>query len=46
MNKNYSVLENSNKGNPLENAKYQNKSEKPNLDLNKRNSPKKSNSHC
>ena len=38
-NKNYSMFKN--KGNPLENAKYQNKSGKPNLDLSKRNSPKK-----
>ena len=36
------VFENSskNKGNSLENVKYQNKSGKPNLDFNKRNSPK------
>ena len=40
-NKNYSMFKKSNKGNPLENAKYQNKSGKPNLDLSKRNSPKK-----
>ena len=41
VNKNYSILENSNKGNPSANAKYQNKSRKSNLDLSKKNSPKK-----
>ena len=41
VNKNYSVFENSNKGNPSANAKYQNKSRKSNLDLSKKNSPKK-----
>ena len=43
VNKNHSVFENSgkNKGNPSENVKDQNRSGKPNLDFNKRNSPKK-----
>ena len=41
--KSFSVFENNstNKGNPSENVKNQNKSGKPNLDFNKRNSPKK-----
>ena len=30
-----------NKGNPSENVKHQNRSGKPNVDFNKRNSPKK-----
>ena len=43
VNKNHSVFENSskNKGNPSENVKHQNRSGKPNVDFNKRNSPKK-----
>ena len=45
VNKNY-VFENSNKGNPSENAKYQNKHAKPNLDLSKKKITKnESNSH-
>ena len=42
VNKNHSVFENSskNKGNPSENVKHQ-RSGKPNVDFNKRNSPKK-----
>ena len=43
VNKNHSVLENSGKikGNPSENVQHQNRGGKPNLDFNKRNSPKK-----
>ena len=43
VNKNHSVFENSskNKGNPSENVKHQSRSGKPNVDFNKRNSPKK-----
>ena len=43
VSKNHSVFENSskNKGNPSENVKQQNRRAKPNVDLNKRNSPKK-----
>ena len=43
VNKNHRVFENSskNKGNRSENLKHQNRSGKPNLDFNKRNSPKK-----
>ena len=43
VNKNHSMFENSSKikGNPSENVKHQNRSGKPNLDFNKRNSPKK-----
>ena len=43
VNKHHSVFENSskNKGNPSENVKHQNRSGKPNVDFNKRNSPKK-----
>ena len=43
VNKNSSAFENSskNKGNPSETVKHQNRSGKPNLDFNKRNSPKK-----
>ena len=43
VNKNHSVFENSskNKGSPSENVIHQNRSEKPNVDFNKRNSPKK-----
>ena len=43
VNKNHSVFENSSKdkGNPSENVKHQNKSGKPNVYFNNRNSPKK-----
>ena len=43
MSKNNSVFEYSSKhtGNPSENVKHQNRSGKPNVDFNKRNSPKK-----
>ena len=43
VSKNHSVFENSskNKGNPSENVKHQNRRAKPNVNLNKRNSPKK-----
>ena len=43
VNKNHRVFENSskNKGNRSENLEHQNRSGKPNLDFNKRNSPKK-----
>ena len=43
VNKNHGVFENkgNNKGNPSENVKHQNRSGKPNLDFNNRNSPKK-----
>ena len=43
VNKNHSVFENSskNKVSPSENVIHQNRSEKPNVDFNKRNSPKK-----
>ena len=43
VNKNHGVFENkgNNKGNPPENVKHQNRSGKPNLDFNNRNSPKK-----
>ena len=43
VNKNNSMFENGskNRGNPSENVKHQNRSGKPNLDFNKRNSPKK-----
>ena len=43
MSKNHSVFENSSKhkGNPSENVKHQNRSGKPNVDFNKRNSLKK-----
>ena len=47
VNKNHGVFENkgNNKGNPSENVKHQNRSGKPNLDFNNRNSPKKKVSH-
>ena len=43
VNKNHGVFENkgNNKGNPSENVKHQNRSGKPNVDFNKRNSLKK-----
>ena len=43
VNKKHSVFENSNKikGNPSENVKHENRSGKPKLDFNKKNSPKK-----
>ena len=43
VNKNNSMFENGskNRGSPSENVKHQNRSGKPNLDFNKRNSPKK-----